>query len=171
MRLTLLAIVLCVTPFASSKAATIILVRHAERASAMTAGAALTPAGEKRARQLATILRDAHIQAIFTTEVRRTQQTAEPTAQEFHLQPVVIPQKETDTLLARLKALPEGETVLVVGHADTVPAIVQRLGGTLVPMADDEYDRMVIVTTGGAAPSTVTLRLRRSQSLNEMGAA
>ncbi|HVW10963.1 MAG TPA: histidine phosphatase family protein [Bryobacteraceae bacterium] len=158
MRLPILAIILVFTLAAPSSAATIILVRHAERAAAMTADAPLTPRGEERARQLAAMLRDANIRAVFTTEVRRTQQTAGPTAQEFHLRPSIIPQKETNALLARLKALPEGEAVLVVGHADTVPAIVQRLGGPLVPMKDDEYDRMVIVTTGGAKPSIITLR-------------
>lgn len=141
-------------------AATIILVRHAERNAGMTPDVLLTPRGEERARQLANILKDANIRAVYTTEVRRTQQTAEPTAHQFHLQPIVIPSKDMDTLVSRLHALPDDETVLVVGHANTVPLVVERLGGGAVPaISDTEYDRMVVVVTKGKAkPSVLTLR-------------
>lgn len=141
-------------------AATIILVRHAERNAGMTPDVLLTPRGEERARQLANILKDANIRAVYTTEVRRTQQTAEPTAQQFHLQPIVIPSKDMDTLISRLQALPDDETVLVVGHANTVPLVVERLGGGAVPaISDTEYDRMVVVVTKGKAkPAILTLR-------------
>ena len=140
-------------------AATIILVRHAERLAGMAPDVLLSPPGEQRAKQLATLLKDSKLKAVFTTEVRRVQQTAEPTAQQFHLQPVVIPQKDVDALISRLQTLPDDETVLVVGHTNTVPAIVERLGGTVPPLSDAEYDRMiVIVTRGKAKPSILTLR-------------
>jgi broad specificity phosphatase PhoE len=146
-----------VCPLAS--AATIILVRHAERNAGMSPDVLLSPPGEERARQLARVLKDANIQAIFTTEVRRTQQTAEPTAQQFHLQLVVIPQKDVDALVSRLQALPDDQTVLVVGHANTVPLVVERLGATVPALSDTEYDRMVIlVTRGKAKPAILTLR-------------
>jgi broad specificity phosphatase PhoE len=142
-----------------AQAATIILVRHAERLAGMTPDVLLSPPGEQRARQLATLLKDANIKAIFTTEVRRVQQTAEPTAQEFHLQPVIIPQKDVDALVSRLQALPDDETVLVVGHTNTVPAIVERLGATVPALSDAEYDRLIIVVTKGKAkPTILTLR-------------
>ena len=140
-------------------AATIILVRHAEKNGGMAADVLLSPQGEERARQLARALKDAGIRAIFTTEVKRTQQTAEPTAQEFHLQPIAIPQKDVDTLISRLQALPDDETVLVVGHSPTVPAVVERLGGAVPALADTEYDRMVVIVTHGKAkPTVLTLR-------------
>jgi broad specificity phosphatase PhoE len=139
-------------------AATIILVRHAERNAGMAPDVLLTPRGEERARELARVLKDANICAIFTTEVRRTQQTAEPTATEFHLQPIVIPATDIDALVFRLQALPEDQTVLVVGH-NTVPLVVERLGGTVPPMSDTEYDRMVVVVTGRERkPLILTLR-------------
>jgi len=140
-------------------AATIILVRHAERNGGMAADVPLSPQGEARARQLALFLKDAGIRAIYTTEVKRTQQTAEPTAQEFHLQPVVIPQKDVDTLVSRLQALPDDETVLVVAHSTTLPSVVEGLGGSTPALADAEYDRMVIVVTRGKGkPAVLTLR-------------
>lgn len=152
-----LLLVAGLTPMAP--AATIILVRHAERNAGMTADVLLSPQGEQRAKQLAAVLKDANIRAIFTTEVRRVQQTAEPTAQEFHLQPVVIPQKDVDALVSRLQSLPDDETVLVVGHTNTVPLIAERLGGAVPALTDAEYDRMiVIVTRGKGKPSILTLR-------------
>jgi broad specificity phosphatase PhoE len=143
----------------SAPAATIIVVRHAERNAGMTADVLLNPAGEARARELARVLKDAKIGAIFTTEVRRTQQTAEPTAAQFHLQPVVIAAKDVDALVARLQALPDEETVLVVGHSNTVPLVVEKLGGSVPALGDAEYDRMVVVVTKGRGkPAVVTLR-------------
>lgn len=140
-------------------AATIILVRHAERLAGMAPDVLLSPQGEQRAKQLATLLKDANIKAIFTTEVRRVQQTAEPTARQFQLQPIVIPQKDVDALVSRLQALPDDETVLVVGHTNTVPSIVDRLGGTVPPLSDAEYDRMIIIVTHDKQkPSILTLR-------------
>jgi broad specificity phosphatase PhoE len=143
----------------SSPAATIIVVRHAERNAGMTADVLLSPRGEERAKQLAVVLKDANLRAIFTTEVRRTQQTAEPTAAEFHLHPTVIAAKDVDALVSRLQALPDDETVLVVGHSNTVPLVVEKLGGSTPPLADTEYDRMVVVVTKGKGkPAVVTLR-------------
>lgn len=141
-------------------AATIILVRHAERISTMSADALLTPAGEERARVLAEVLKDAKIQRIYVTEVRRTQQTAQPTADRLHLKPIVIAKKDIDALVNQLRMAGENETVLVVGHADTVPLIIERLGAGPVPaFRDAEYDRMTVVFVDGTGRAqVVTLR-------------
>ena len=143
----------------AAPAATIILVRHAEQSGGMSADVPLTARGEERARELARVLRDAKIRAVFTAELRRTGQTAEPTAREFHIQPAIIPAADTDALLERLRVLPADDTVLVVGRASTIPAIVERLGGSAAPMAETEYDRMtVIVTRPNEKPAVLTLR-------------
>ena len=126
----------------------------------MSANALLSPAGEERARQLADVLKDANIQRIYVTEVRRTQQTAEPLAERLHRKPIVIAKKDMDKLVNQLQNLGANETVLVVGHADTVPEIVERLGGgPVAAMRDDEYDRMMVVYTGaGGKTRPLTLR-------------
>lgn len=140
-------------------AATIILVRHAERSSAMSSDAPLSAAGEERAKALAQMLRDAGVEHIFVTEVQRTQQTAAPLAARLHLKPVVIAQKDTDALLARLRALEDDETALVVGHTNTAPLIVEQLGGgKIAPIADSEYDRLIVLVTGEGKAKVVTLR-------------
>lgn len=141
-------------------AATIIIVRHAERSTAMSTDAPLSAPGMARAKVLAHMLKDAKVSRIFTTEVLRARQTAEPLAAQAHLTPVVIPQSDTDALLSQLRQLGENETVLVVGGTSSVPLIVERLGGgPAAPMPDSEYDRMtVLVTETNGKAHAVTLR-------------
>jgi broad specificity phosphatase PhoE len=159
-RLALLIVVCCGCLPAVVPASTIILVRHAERMSGMSAEALLTPAGEERARQLSQVLKDAKVQRIYVTEVRRTQQTAEPIAVRLHLKPIVIAKEDIDALVSQLRKAGDDETVLVVGHADTLPLIVQRLGGgSVAPFPDTEYDRLTVVVPGTRGKArVVTLR-------------
>jgi broad specificity phosphatase PhoE len=160
-RLALLLALFCGWLPPSISAATIIVVRHAERVSTMSsADALLTPAGEERARQLGEVLKDANIQRIYVTDLRRTQQTAEPIAARLHLTPIVIAKNEIDALVGQLRKAGDNETVLVVGHSDTVPQIVERLGGRSVPaLREDEYDRMILVSLAAHGEAqVVTLR-------------
>jgi phosphohistidine phosphatase SixA len=138
--------------------ATIIVVRHAERNAGMTPDVLLSPKGEERAKQLAAMLKDANIHACYATEVKRTQQTAEPTAEQFHLKTTIVTAQDVDGLLTILRGLPDDVTVLVVGNTTTVPLIVEKLGGHVAPLADTEYDRLIIVVTGKSKPTVVTLR-------------
>jgi phosphohistidine phosphatase SixA len=143
-----------------SPAATIVIVRHADRSRAMSADALLSSDGEDRARQLSEVLKDAKIQRIYVTEIRRTQQTAEPIAARLHLKPIVVVKENIDELVNHLREAGDNETVLVVGHADTVPLIINRLGaGPAPPIGDTEYDRLTVLFTGIAGKAhSVTLR-------------
>ena len=158
----LLAVLFAACGWSVASAATIILVRHAERSEAMSADAPLSPAGEKRAQELARILRDSNVQRIYVTELLRTQQTAAPVAARFHLKPIIIAKKDTDVLVNQLRKLDNNETALVVGHADTVPLIIDRLGaGSEPPFRDSEYDRlMVLFTAPESKVHLLTLRYR-----------
>ncbi len=159
-RLALLALLLSAGLPGVGSGATIILVRHADRVSGMAPDALLSPAGEERARQLSEILRDANVQRIYVTEVRRTQQTAEPIAARLHLKPIIIAKEDLDTLVSQLRKAGDDETVLVVGHADTVPQIIERLGGGAAPpFRDNEYDRLTLLfTRAGGKAQVVMLR-------------
>lgn len=52
-----------------------------------------------------------------------------------------------------------GVAVLIVHHSNTVPVIAEKLGAKIEPIADQEFDRLVVITipTTGS-PSVVTLR-------------
>jgi len=122
------------------------LVRHAEREDGqslmdVSVDPSLSSVGRARAEKIAELLRESEISAIFTTEYRRTQETAEPLARVLKLTPVVVPASRTDTLVRKLKRWPSG-TVLVVGHTDTVPQIIRSFGGPAVQIEAGEYDSL-----------------------------
>ena len=126
----------------------IILVRHAERApSTATDDPPLTDAGKARAQRLAATLAKAEIRSVFTTRFRRTQETARPLADLLQLTP--IEESDTVELVGKLRAH-GGETVLVVGHSDTVPDVIKAFGGPSVTIADDAFDDLFVLspTTG-----------------------
>ncbi len=66
----------------------------------------------------------------------------------------------TEDLAATLRADHGGQTVLVVGHSNTVPPLVNALGaGPYENLTDDEYDDLFVVTLA-ADGSTAAVRLR-----------
>lgn len=139
---------------------TVFVVRHADRGPEEP-DALLTPLGLRQADELAVLLTDAGIKHIYTTELTRTQQTAAPTAKRANVTPVVVAQKDFDGLIAQVRStLRTGEATLVVGHRSTVPRMVQALGGgTIPPLAFDEFTRVVVLTIPADGPvSVVTLR-------------
>ncbi|MCC7415909.1 MAG: histidine phosphatase family protein [Acidobacteria bacterium] len=137
----------------------IVVVRHAERADA-SADSPLSAAGETRAARLAAVLEDAGISRIYTTTLRRTLQTAAPLAAALMLTPVQLPQRDLDALFDRLGASTRGDRVLIVGHSNTLPEILRRLGVTTpVTIGDDQYDNLFVVTPRpGLSPLFVRLR-------------
>lgn len=127
----------------------ILLVRHAERLpSDATDDPPLTDAGKARAQRLAAMLAKTDVAAVFTTRFRRTQETAKPLAELLHLTMI----EESDTLPLVTKLRTHGnETVLVVGHSDTVPFLIKAFGGPTVTIGDDEFDDLfVLVPATGA---------------------
>src|SRR3954469_22249177 len=75
---------------ALAQPSTIILVRHAEKATAPANDPALTAAGEQRARDLMTALTDARVTAVITTQFQRTQLTAKPLAESAKIAPMIV---------------------------------------------------------------------------------
>jgi len=137
---------------------TIFIVRHAEKASSAP-DALLSAAGHKRATCLAHTLKDANVQAIFTPEVKRTQQTAEPLANARHISITVVPRKNQPELLEKARAAAQNGAVLIVAQQDTITQIVQQLsGGTVSAIGDLEFDRLIILHLNPSGSSVTTLR-------------
>jgi broad specificity phosphatase PhoE len=154
-RVIVFLLFLCQLATAQQNVRTIFLVRHAEKASS-AADALLSPEGEKRAECLANTLKDAGIKQIYVTDVKRTQQTAAPLAKALKLTPTILPAKDPNALIKNL-LYTGGGNILVVGHSDTVPFLIARLqAGTVPPIADNEYDRLFVVTIAEAAATPVT---------------
>jgi broad specificity phosphatase PhoE len=136
----------------------VLLVRHAERADGgMPPPGMTTPAdpdlsaeGKARADRLATMLADAGITRIIVTEYRRTVQTAEPIAKRLGLTPERVMAADTAAVAARLKTYTD-DIVLVVGHSNSTPALIEALGGPKVSIAETDYGSLfVFVPATGA---------------------
>ena len=58
----------------------------------------------------------------------------------------MYPARDAETLLVRIRRDHPGETVLVVGHSNTVPMIVAAAGGPLLPdLSEDTYDDLFVL--------------------------
>jgi phosphohistidine phosphatase SixA len=125
----------------------VVIVRHAEKAANDVNDPDLSSAGRARAEALARILKDSGITAIFSTEFKRTQETAAPTARSTHVTPTVVAAKDTAALVARLHQL--NGNALVVGHDATIPNIVKALGiNSSINIPGTDYSELLIVILG-----------------------
>lgn len=143
---------------AQDDAGVVFLVRHAEKTSDAK-DALLSLQGHKRAQCLANTLKDAGIREILVTRVTRTQQTAEPLAQNLGITPTIFDADDIAAFVNKLRAAKK-ENVLVVGHGDTLPKIVAQLGGGAISMKDAEYDKLFVFHYAaiGNGGKVVTLR-------------
>jgi broad specificity phosphatase PhoE len=125
----------------------VVIVRHAEKAANGGNDPDLSSAGRARAEALARILKDSGITTIFTTEFKRTQETAAPMATSTHVTPTVVAAKDTAALVARLHQL--SGNALVVGHGDTIANILKALGiNRPINIPEADYSELFIVIFG-----------------------
>lgn len=145
-------------PAAPEAATVLILVRHAEKAAEPAADPPLTEAGYARAIALADALEDAGVEVLIGSQFRRTVDTLVPLADRLGVEVETRPLTGDPAEAARALALDlarehAGQTVLVAGHSNTVPAMIAALTGE--PMADlddTDYDGLyVVVLDGGGA--------------------
>ena len=140
-------------------ATTVILVRHAERASnnPQDPNPGLTPAGQERARELARLLRDRRVAGVVATQFARTQLTGQPTAEAAQVVIDTVPagrdvQAHAAAIAERIRTRYAGRTVLVVGHSNTVTKIIAALGGpALADLCDNAYGNLftLVIPPGG----------------------
>lgn len=136
----------------------IYLSRHAEKGPGNDPD--LTTEGKLRANRLSQLMKTAGITRVYATHWRRAQQTAAPTAAALGV--TVNTYDNEAELLTTLRGLTTGERVLVVGHSDTVPTMVNQLTGSqsAQPIGDNEFDRLFFVGLTDAAPQFAALRMQ-----------
>lgn len=137
----------------------VILARHAEKVvpNPPDGDPELTDAGRARATALAEALRNAGVDAVITTQWKRTRFTAQPLAELAGVTPEVVStsgaQAHHDAVAAAVRRH-AGHTVLVVGHSNTVPSIIAALGGPRLPdICDSQYaDLFTLILEPGKDP-------------------
>ncbi len=138
-------------PFADDSNTTVlILVRHAEKASGGDDpdDPELTPAGQARSERLADILQDFSLDGVYTNYFTRTTKTAQPSAyqQQIDIQ-FYDPEKAADFII-QLAARQIGKHLLVVGRANTVPQMLNRLLGEsrFTDIKEADYSNIYVVS-------------------------
>jgi broad specificity phosphatase PhoE len=147
----------------------IVVVRHAEKSTDDPRDPSLSATGEERARALSSLLRDAGVTDIYVTQYKRTRQTAEPLAKEAGISIVERPITSANSatyardLAQEIRTRSAGKGVLIVGHSNTVPDIVNALSGITIPAINDpEYDHIfVVVIPASGSPRLMQLRFGR----------
>lgn len=127
MRALLLALACCVALPAAASEPTTYVVRHFDTPKGEK-DPDLLPHGVARAEALARWFRGKRLCAILVTQYQRTRQTAAPTAAGLSIAIQSYDAADTAGVVARAKA--SACPVLIVGHSNTVPDIVEKLGGT-----------------------------------------
>jgi phosphohistidine phosphatase SixA len=160
---------------------TVLLVRHAEKNTnaeydTHDQDRPLCQPGTDRAQELAHVAGRAGVNVIYHTEFDRTRLTIEP------LDAVVSDNvthqyaaRDLDALVSDIR-LDVGKVIVVAGHGDTVPSIIEKLGvKTQLDGLDDtghipnnEYDNLYVVTlTCSCGTKVAHLKYGRPSPLTE----
>jgi broad specificity phosphatase PhoE len=132
----LLALAACASVAPQPAEPSFYVMRHLEKAAGPDPG--LSEQGRANAARLAEWFRSDPPASIYVSTTRRARETAEPLAARLGVTPKSYDPADTPALAARV--LSETGTVLVVGHSNTVPDIVERLGGTRPPdISEDSF--------------------------------
>jgi broad specificity phosphatase PhoE len=135
----------------------VFLVRHGEQASGSD-DPPVTETGQRRAKALATLLKDAGLTAIYVSEAQRTMQTAQPVAQALQLEPTRVPARDIEGLITRLRTQHAEGRVLIVGHALTIPHLLKAFGHPEEVMPDLKvYDALYIIVPKPTGPPLVVV--------------
>lgn len=149
----------------SQATTTVIFVRHAEKATQPADDPGLSEAGQRRVAELTRQLVDADviagIDAVYSTPFRRTEETVRPIAEALDLPINSYDANDTEAIMEHIVKVHKGKIILVVGHSNTVPALIGNMGASKrVPeIAEDEYDNIYIVSIPWFG-KTKTIRLR-----------
>jgi broad specificity phosphatase PhoE len=129
----------------SDEARKILLVRHAEKIVGGSKDPSLTAKGFQRARNLAEMLKKHQITAIYSTDYKRTKQTAAPAARLLDLSVALYDPRKLKEFATQIKQ--SSGNVLIVGHSNTTPQLVNLLGGDSHGEIDEsEYTRLYILS-------------------------
>ena len=128
--------------FSSCTTTKIYLVRHAEKFD-MSVDPPLSESGKKRALELRDKLNGKKIDVIYATSYQRTKLTAKPLAEA---KGIPITEYESGPLFCKQLQGLNGKTVLVVGHSNRLPQIIECLTGDKLDIAEETYDNFFEIT-------------------------
>lgn len=144
----------------------IYLIRHAEKVDDGTRDPSLNEAGRARAEWLAGWFAGRGITAIYSSEFKRTLETVAPLSVRLNMPIAPYDPRALEDVVTRLRSdaagVEEGadSIILVVGHSNTTPALVNMLIGEdrYADLAEGwMYDHIFQVTLGDDGAVTVEI--------------
>lgn len=161
MKRFVLLIIFAATTFqlsAQNEVTTFILVRHAEKGKDDPRDPNLNEEGLKRAQALNTLLAQADVAALYSSPYKRTKSTVQPIAESKGLEVMTYDPRSAAFLEDIMKKF-KGKTIVVSGHSNTTPNVVNALIGEekFKQLSEDDYGKIFIVSVTEIGKGTVTL--------------
>ena len=136
---------------------TLYLVRHAEKQADGSRDPALTEIGKNRSEQLAVWFQDKNITEIWSSDYKRTRDTAKPLATGLDLEMTIYDPGNLPGLVKKLRH--HQRTALIVGHSNTTPELARLLCNcSVTDMDESEYDRLIVISVVGSRLQVRTLQ-------------
>ena len=138
--------------FESQSTTTVVLTTHTEIDSSKDINPGLSQLGLQRANSLQKIIESIDVvtgvDAIYATQLRATQETAEPVSKNLSLPINLIDATDIEGLIKIIMDKHKGKIILIVTHHDTLPKLVVELQGSkkIEPMNLIENNKIFIVS-------------------------
>jgi len=128
------------------KHTTVILVRHAEKAFAESGDPDLTDEGDKRAMELARVLENEKVDAVYSTPFKRTRQTVKYLAEQKSLEIKDYNPFKMEEVVEIIESN-NGKTLVFSGHSNTTPALLNKMvdEDKYSHLSEGDYDNLYIV--------------------------
>lgn len=144
--------------FAQNTATAYYFIRHAEKVD-NSQNPDLSEIGLKRAEQWSLIFSEISFDGIYSTDYKRTIQTASPTANAKKIPIKVYNPKNLD--IESFKKETAGKKILIVGHSNSIPKFVNQITSksTFNDIEDLTFGNLYIVTIIDGAIAFQLLKL------------
>jgi 2,3-bisphosphoglycerate-dependent phosphoglycerate mutase len=137
-------------PTVENEVSTIILIRHAEKAEAKTKDPSLSAMGKERADELVKLFKDTPIAAFYTTAYKRTTETITPIAKDNGKEVLTYNPSDQNSIAEMIQS-GKGKRMMVAGHSNTIPQMVNALIGKneFTTIDESDYGKILIVVFKG----------------------
>ena len=126
-----------------NQVSTIILIRHAEKADTNTKDPSLSDTGNQRAEGLAKLFKDIPIDAFYATPYKRTIETITPIARANGKEILTYNPSDKNSTAAMINS-GKGKRIIIAGHSNTIPQMVNTLIGKneFTTMEESDYGKI-----------------------------
>ncbi|MFT5315569.1 MAG: 2,3-bisphosphoglycerate-dependent phosphoglycerate mutase [Candidatus Krumholzibacteriia bacterium] len=136
----------------------IFLIRHAPAVSDETNDPGLTAEGKALAQRWAAVFASESVSIIYSTDYKRTQQTAQAIADSQGELPITS-YDPRDFDLEQLLLEISGKTVVIVGHSNTTPMVANGFLGEerFAQFDHEQYGTLIVVQYIGEGPASAAI--------------